>query len=432
MTRARTIPWMVSIAIFIAAHFVYRVEYHPGTRLYNVGIESLQLGNSLALHGTFADPFDPLPTGPSAHVAPGYPALVAVIIRSFGNGAAGNLVLGRVTVLVIALQLSLLPFLARHLGMRFLTGVLAAAAWLLGPIRMYRWESDFVALLAVLLAFPMFTAFRRKLSQVELAVTGLLWGVLLLFSPTPLIVLGAWLLCLYFVARRKRGQLIPLAILPILVILPWVVRNYLVFSEPVFLRDNLGLELAVSNNSCAQYSLDLNRSGINCFSRNHPNESFEEAQKVLQLGEVQYNRVRMKEARAWIRENPGRFLEMTGERFAAFWFPAWTATAAGSPPAGRSSVIVSILTLLSLGGAFLAWQNSCTSVLVLGPWLVVYPLLYYVIQYDERYRHPVLWASFLLGCYLLVEMFSRIREKRGSARIAAEMTSDSSPGVVSD
>lgn len=118
-------------------------------------------------------------------------------------------------------------------------------------------------------------------------------GVLLLFTPTPALILGAWLVCLRVVSRRSWRQLSFLLMVPVLVVLPWLARNYRVFHKPVFLRDNLGLELAVSNNPCATFSLDLNRERTACFTSNHPNESYEEALRVRTLGEPTYNEMRL-------------------------------------------------------------------------------------------------------------------------------------------
>lgn len=406
MKSAKLLRLIAALAVFVATHYVYRVQYRPYTRIYNTGLESLQLANSLALHGTFSDPFQPLITGPSAHVAPGYPALVAVIIHYFGNEGMGNYVLGRVTIFVVSLQLSLLPFLARHLGLRFETGLLGAASWLVATISLQRWEADYVGLLAVVLGFPMYTAFHRALTKRELACTGALWGLLLLLNPSPIFVLVGWLVALRLFAKRSSSQLAIPAIVTMLLVLPWIIRNYLVFHELVFLRDNLGLELAVSNNPCAQYSFPLNFFSSDCFSINHPDKSIGEAEKVLALGEVKYNHERMKDARQWIAKYPGRFAELSEQRFVAFWFPSRADEDFDAGPIPRRAArMISVLTALSVVGLVLLWLQNRASFVILVIWLLFYPPVYYVVQFDERYRHPILWVSLLLGCYPLVKVF---------------------------
>jgi hypothetical protein len=44
--------------------------------------------------------------------------------------------------------------------------------------------------------------------------------------------------------------------LPLLIVSLWMVRNYLVFKRPILIRDNLGKELANSNNPCASPLLE--------------------------------------------------------------------------------------------------------------------------------------------------------------------------------
>jgi len=178
MSKFGPICWLMGSSIFLAAMLVYRVDWNPTGTLANTAYESLELGNSIALKGSFSDPFAPLSTGPSAHVAPGYPALVALIIKIFGSGPDGNFALGIVTKIVVAAQLALFPFLAEYLGLGCWPGAIAAAAWLIAAFPLVRWESDFAGLLIVILAFPMYKAFFQELSTAGAVGTGVLWGVI--------------------------------------------------------------------------------------------------------------------------------------------------------------------------------------------------------------------------------------------------------------
>lgn len=402
MSKFGPICWLMGSSIFLAAMLVYRVDWNPKGTLANTAYESLELGNSIALKGSFSDPFAPLPTGPSAHAAPGYPALVALIIKMFGNGPDGNFALGIVTKIVVGAQLALFPFLAEYLGLRCWTGAIAATAWLVAAFPLVRWESDFAGLLIVILAFPMYKAFFQDLSTAETVGTGLLWGLLLLLTPTPVLVLGAWLVCLRLVSRRSWRQLSFLLIVPVLVVFPWLVRNYRVFHKPVFLRDNLGLELAVSNNPCATFSMDLNREQTACFTSNHPNESYDEALRVRTLGEPTYNQMRLHEATSWINNNRGQFLRLTAQRLVAFWFPNSTGNPLKQGHLSRSEWVTYGFTLLSVPGLLLLWRSRNRAAILFSLWLSLYPLMYYLTQYSPRYRHPILWATLLPGSYLVV------------------------------
>ena len=49
----------------------------------------------------------------------------------------------------------------------------------------------------------------------------------------------------------------------------------------------------------------------------------------------------------------------------------------------------------------------------------IYPLLYYVVVSDVRYRYPVLWLSLLCAGYLLSELASRAGSLSGKQNLSA-------------
>jgi hypothetical protein len=409
MAKFRPLCWALGFSIFLAAMLVYRVKWRTNGTLVNTGFESVELGSSIALKGSFSDPFAVLPTGPSAHVAPGYPFLVALIVKVFGTGPDGAFAMAILTKAVVAAQLALFPFLAEYLGLRYWTGAIGGAAWLIAGFSALPWEGDFAGLLIVILAFPMYKAFRHDLSTTGVVSTGILWGLLLLFTPTPLLVLCAWLVCLRMVSKRSWREVSLLAVIPVLVVLPWFVRNYHVFHRPVFLRDNLGLEVAVSNNWCATFSFELNRA---CFRNDHPNENYWEALRVRTLGEPAYNQVRLHEALKWINSHRRRFLLLTARRFVAFWFPNTSGNPLREGWPLRTEWVTYVFTLMSILGLLLLWRKDRYATILLGLWLTLFPLTYYVIQFSPRYRHPILWATLLPGSYLIVELLSIGRRGR--------------------
>src|SRR5258708_4921704 len=54
----------------------------------NEGTEIVNVAHHLAERGTFDDPYKS-PTGPTAHVAPGYPFFLSAVYRLFGTSQAG-------------------------------------------------------------------------------------------------------------------------------------------------------------------------------------------------------------------------------------------------------------------------------------------------------------------------------------------------------
>src|SRR5258708_32162730 len=93
----------------------------------NHGAEITRIGVTLATEGSFAHPYESLPTGPTAHAAPAYVFLIAAIAKVFGIGLAGAVVLWALNLCFLAAQLALLPVLSDRLGLGAWPGILAAA-----------------------------------------------------------------------------------------------------------------------------------------------------------------------------------------------------------------------------------------------------------------------------------------------------------------
>jgi len=409
MRAANLLRWIAVLGLGAATLYIYHPIYSAGSRVNVSGFETFALAESIVNHHSFSDPFEALPTGPSAHMGPLFPAYLALIIRVFGHGSTAVGVILWAASLTLALQLMLLPLLAQHLGLGFWTGVLAALAWLATAIPpTFLSEAQLAGLLVVAAAFLMGTSFTSEMTASQLLMSGILWGALLLLQPVVILVLPFWLLLLHFQSHSSLRQKIALGILPILLVTPWIVRNFVVFHKPIFIRDNLGLELAVSNNDCASFSFEINEAI--CFSQVHPNKSYEEALKVRQLGEVEYNRVRLKEAIQWIKRNPMAFISLSLTRFEAFWFPPV------STRPGHGVIlhpwVLHCLTLFGVAGLFLMWRNARVAAFVVGLWLVFFPLIYYFVQFFQRYRFPILWASLLPGCYFIVALAEGILGKQ--------------------
>ena len=187
------------------------------------------------------------------------------------------------------------------------------------------------------------------------------------------------------------------------------------------MRDNLGLELSLSNNDCAQFGISLNNlSG--CDFKGNPNVNKDEAKKVLQLGEVEYNKLQSRDALRWIIDHPARFMKLTAMRFVVFWIPnesgkiflitptrlpavtpkpagaAATGDSTGGPPSRRlERAVIYLMTLLSGIGLVILYRQDIESMAVCMSCLTIFPLIYYVVEFEDRYRYPVLWVTFLLG-----------------------------------
>jgi hypothetical protein len=172
-----------------------------------------------------------------------------------------------------------------------------------------------------------------------------------------------------------------------------------VLKGPVLIRDDLGIELYVSYNDCAPYGIRESER-ISCFPSLHPNTSLEQATAVRQLGEYRYNQDRLRTALGWIAAHPGRAAQLVGERFWFFWFPSdrgWR----GYFEQRKRMLFLHITTLASFAGLFLGLRQRQNATMLLALWLAIFPIIYYVVQFEERYRYPILWITLLESACLL-------------------------------
>jgi len=395
---------LACFAIFLAGVARYWVSYDPRISVPQVKEayrEPYLLAHNLNENGAFANPFRSLPTGSSAHVSPVFPAYMAALMRVFGEKSLGAYAIQWAAALVLALQLALYPVFSKILGMGQLNGFIGAAIWIAAkPPLISGWEALYVALL--LAAGCCY--YRRYLDALEPArhkiawLLGALMGFLIFISQAAAPVYASWLA--WDLWRNKIAlftkSFLPLVLLPAAIIAPWTIRNLRVFHSFVLVRDNFGFELSTSNNDCAQYGFDTNvQSG--CFKQRDPYWSAAEARKVIALGEVGYNKTQLHTALNWIAGHPSRFIKLTAERFVAYWMPMETFTLPRTGGGRTERATIYLMTLLSVPGLIMLFRRDLKSAATLASCLVLFPLIYYIVQFVPRYRYPILWITFLLG-----------------------------------
>jgi hypothetical protein len=396
------------VAVFAASFILLAVLPEGRLNDFDVpnGAEPVRVARSLASQGTFADPFVPLRTGATAHVAPVYPLLYSLVLRGFGTGSSALRIAWALDLTFVALQMGLLPLLSSRMRLGVLPGVAAAT---LGTFSLYspidtRWESFLAGLLLLVTYFATETSLNQT-SANRAVLAGVSWGVLLLTNPVSVLLLAAWPLCWLLVRPNSqrpqlRRQFALIITTALLVVLPWIARNYARFGTFIFVRDNVGLELWVGNNPCAAPSIRENiQSG--CHARTHPNIGAAVAAQLTASGEVSFNRARLHEALNWISSNPRAFFSLTLSRVRLFWFPSlyrwWEAA------------FVWLVTLLSFEGIWLLAKRNSVAALLIGTAWLLFPLIYYITQFEPRYRYPIYWTSLLPAGYAVTEMFERLQ-----------------------
>jgi hypothetical protein len=381
---------------------------------FGYGFEMAAIARNLAAEGTFGNPFEPAVTGPTAVVPPLYPAFLAALIGIFAKPEVIVIVAAVVNIVADALTAALMPALSMVIFRNPLPGFFAGLLWVSSMRLQPQWDVSFTV--TGLLLFCILTA--RTIARDGggwryAAAAGLLGGVLVLLNPATVLVFTPWVVFLVLFRRATHREAISYMFLLVLGVAvcnaPWAVRNYRLWRGFV-LRTNLGMTLYASNNDCAQSSLARNRE-VGCYQATHPVESKVELALMQADGEVQYDRRKTADALHWIRSHPDRFRQLTLARVAEFWFPD-----PKRPDYIAYSIWVS--TILSIPGVVLLARRRVPFVLfTMFVWLV-YPLLYYIVVSDARYRYPILWTSLLPAGYWLASLKMRCTRARHKVQLS--------------
>lgn len=385
----RSVTNRICILIFLGAfaiRFSSTVQRPPvPDNIY----ESTRIALSLARHNTFADPFL-IPTGPTAHVAPAFPLVLSLVYRLLGDGTAAEIGKRFLNCVVSSLLYALMPWVARVLGLDVVVGLTAAIIGAVIPLQRYAesaasWETPWAAVLLMLLAAWTRERLRRKnVADLAIVGAGAIWGVALLFTPALVSVYAGFL----WLLRNHLRTIVLSAAVTLVALTPWAFRNHRQLGTWVWLRDNLGLELSISNADGANARLDANLRAQYLIGF-HPNGSAVEAIRVRNLGEVEYNRRRLWQAMQWIRNNPGRFGRLTAARVFYFWFP-WV-------PSPWHRIFLGLVTALAILGLVQTFRVEPVTARIIAAIWIAYPIIFYIVQFDRRYRHPMEWTLLLMA-----------------------------------
>ena len=389
-------PWRSCLLVFVVAigvRLFFLTLLPEGTLLPSADWELDAIAMSLVTEGQFANPYIE-PTGPTAHLAPLPPLMLALIYKVFGITMLAGLVGWLLRMVFQSAIWGLLPWIGEHTGLGWKAGLTGGLAGALFPQFLAHGE----ALAAVLMGLLVVAIVRRwdssdrpdgAPSNTSSLLLGAAFGVSFHVQPVFLVVLLGYLAFeLWRRSDRARWGSVGLVLLgAFLVSIPWGVRNYAAFEAVFFVRGNLGLELRMGNHEGATANIDDPH--FDHYPR-HPRTHREDAIKIQEVGEVAYMRESGREARDWIAAHPGEFTRLTAERVRYFWLGPLD-----DPP---MALLFAVLTGLAAIGAVMALRQlpAARAAALLIP-LLTYPLIYYLVPWQRRYRFPIEWILFLLG-----------------------------------
>jgi hypothetical protein len=298
------------------------------------GGEATRIAFALARTGTFADAYYE-GYGPTAHLLPVLPGITGFVFWLFGPlSVPANLALLGWSLLQTFASYLLLRRLFQRLNMDATAIRWGLALLCLVPVFQPQETIDFrywEGAAAVTLAALNLNLLLRLDERTHVG-----WGALLLsailaaltFFVSPAAGLGIYACWGLFALRRlglirsfQFGGLCAAALA--LLVVPWALRNATMLGEPIPLRSNFGLEIAIANHPAA-------------VPGNRPAETFAERMLVIhpyhspgaraelarQGGEIAYSRRLAAETKGWIAAHPLDFARLSARHLRQFFFPS--------------------------------------------------------------------------------------------------------------
>jgi 4-amino-4-deoxy-L-arabinose transferase-like glycosyltransferase len=417
------VAFALRVAVITIGH-TYRIT--PRRNHFQFGWEMGRLARSIAEGHGFSSPTD-LDSGPSAWTAPVYPYILAGVFKLFGiySAASAWVILTLNSVWAALTCWSLYRIADRIFG----PWVARSAAWtwavfpylIYWPVRVV-WEVSLTTFLlswALGFAIHMADDSRRR----DWIFFGLLWALIVLTNTAVIILLPFFLAWGIWTTakkppvsatrtewpRRFAGPVISVLVI-VLCVTPWTIRNYRVFGRFIFIRDNLPLELYEANNNAS--------SGLWTRSE-HPGNDPASMRRFQQLGEIAFMDEEKDELSQFLRDHPAQFVRFTFERVWYFWAaPPQTTIVAGYDLWVARHMEFLLAAMFAFAGLALLFLRRNRYSWLVAPFLIVYPLPYYLVNPFPKYKAPIEPVMLMLIVYVLWEARAVELSWRRRARVS--------------
>jgi 4-amino-4-deoxy-L-arabinose transferase-like glycosyltransferase len=400
---------VVALALrLLVVAFLYPERLNPDRDHWRFAGETGRIARSLVEGKGFSSPMF-ADTGPTAWMTPIYPWLVALSFRLFGVYSRGAAIF-MLSLNSVFSALTCLPvFFAARRSFGETTATWAGWTWTFFPYGVY-FPADFIwATALTTLLLPLAFAVGLKLEDSPRLGPwigfGLLTGIAAMNDPIVLSVLpllGLWML--YRRWRRRERWMLPgaaAALVFMVVVAPWFMRNYRTFHKVVPFRDNFGLELYVGNNGDTSHWAP---------EYLHPTHNDREWREYVKFGELRYMQRKQDQAMEFISRHKSLFL-WTGFRRAIYmWTNYWSFNPAylKEEPFDIPAVFLcTSLTALSLWGLWIGWHSIGPAVIPYAIALFSFPAIYYVTHPEDYYRRPADPFFVVLAVYALTVWLER-------------------------
>lgn len=389
---------------------------------WKFGFETGRIAWSIASGQGFSSPLQG-PSGPTAWLPPIYPYMLAGIFRLFGVYSRDSAVVALTLNSLFSALTCVTIFCIGRKTFGPKVAIWGAWSWVFFPYAVF-WSTNWVwatSLSAFLFSLVCLAALYLERCNTATAWLGfgLLWGLVgltdtALLSTLPFFV--GWLCYRLSQQGMALNRAISACTLGfILILTPWLVRNYLTFGQFVFIKSNFGMELRLGNYEGS--------TGLSAGRLLHPAGNEREFEKFRRMGELPYIQESKRQALDFIVAQPGTFFWLTLRRVLYFW--------TGNPqllqifpPSGRfveaRYVLFSLVSVLAFLGLYLAFRSHNPAVPLFTITLLVFPIVYYIAHPTPRYRHTIEPTMVVLIAYLMTYIFSRLPRWKANRTLPRE------------
>ena len=401
--------------LYITIAHTYRIRLSNDH--FEFGWEMGRIARALATGYGFSDPFEGH-TGPTAWTPPLYPLILGGVFKIFGvyTNTSAWVILAINSVFSAATAPTVYQIARRTFARNQDAAKIALWSgwlWALYPAAMQyavKWVWD-MSLTACLFAWVILLALKLRDTPAATKLWrafGTLWGLIALSNSSLLAFLPFCALWIIWPAKNpgtpdlasetwvsNLRNLTLAALCTLATVSPWIIRNQLAFHAFVPLRSNFGAEL--------YESARLENEGYPTMATLTHSEFSPDFKRYKRLGELAYSRDQGARARQVIKKYPGTFASHILKRAYFFW-------ASVPHPTDQGWKGIAVETSREFSYAFLSLAGLLGLALALrdkipGAWLffwafAIYPLLYYAITVQARFRHPLEPLICILAVYL--------------------------------
>ncbi len=369
--------------------FVYNDWLDARRDHYYFGYENGRVARSIALGQGVSNPLHG-DSGPTALIMPVYPVILAGVFKIFGiySKASAIAILSLNSFFSALTCLPIVLICRKLLGGR--TAMIAGWMWAFWPNGIY-FSADWMwptCLTTLLLPSLFLIALHLKTANNKWVWVGfgLLSGFAALNDPNVLSVLPLLALWVCLARCRYRQRWFSLAVLAatafLVVVMPWLIRDYRTFHRFIPFRDGLGLELYVGNNGYSRHWAN---------GKVRPSNNPAELNEFKQ-GEMAYMAHKKVQALDFIRAHPRWYAGMTLRRAIYLWTGFWSLERSylSEEPMDPENILLSFAALtLAIIGMRRLWREDPALVVPFLLLMAFFPLTYYFTHPEVYYMRPI-------------------------------------------